>query len=94
VLLLGLCFGWLLLRLREWIAALQSSYSTSASAVSLFCAAVLIVVTFLPVPDWPSPIAAGYVYGIWAFPLVYGCYCCGRRIISRGPTVPARLPRC
>jgi uncharacterized membrane protein YdjX (TVP38/TMEM64 family) len=32
---------------------------------------ILIVVTFLPVPDWPLPIAAGYVYGFWAFPVTY-----------------------
>src|SRR5947209_598785 len=25
----------------------------------------------LPAPDWPLPIAAGYVYGYWAFPLTY-----------------------
>ena len=25
----------------------------------------------LPAPDWPLPIAAGYVYGFWAFPLTY-----------------------
>ena len=32
---------------------------------------ILIVVTFLPAPDWPLPTAAGYVYGFWAFPLTY-----------------------
>ena len=32
---------------------------------------ILIVVTFLPAPDWPLPVAAGYVYGFWAFPLTY-----------------------
>ena len=37
----------------------------------LFFVLVLIVVTFLPAPDWPLPIAAGYVYGFWAFPLTY-----------------------
>jgi len=37
----------------------------------LIFALILIVVTFLPAPDWPLPIAAGYVYGFWAFPLTY-----------------------
>ena len=37
----------------------------------LFFVLILIVVTFLPAPDWPLPIAAGYVYGFWAFPLTY-----------------------
>lgn len=27
--------------------------------------------TFLPAPDWPLPVAAGYVYGFWAFTLTY-----------------------
>src|SRR5437588_9806042 len=40
------------------------------SGVMIF-AMILIVVTFLPAPDWPLPIAAGYVYGFWAFPLTY-----------------------
>lgn len=34
-------------------------------------ALALFVATFLPMPDWPLPIVAGYVYGVWAFPLVY-----------------------
>ena len=37
----------------------------------LFFVLILIVVTFLPAPDWPLPIAAGCVYGFWAFPLTY-----------------------
>ena len=37
----------------------------------LIFATVLVVITFLPAPDWPLPIAAGYVYGFWAFPLTY-----------------------
>jgi len=32
---------------------------------------VLVVMTWLPAPDWPLPIMAGYVYGVWAFPMVY-----------------------
>jgi uncharacterized membrane protein YdjX (TVP38/TMEM64 family) len=37
----------------------------------LIFALILIVVTLLPAPDWPLPIAAVYVHGFWAFPLTY-----------------------
>ncbi|MGA8399915.1 MAG: TVP38/TMEM64 family protein [Stellaceae bacterium] len=70
---LALCLGWLLLPLREWMDALQKwLVGLGAGGVVIF-AAILIIMTFLPAPDWPLPIAAGYVYGIWAFPLTYGC---------------------
>src|SRR5438477_5562689 len=71
LLLLVLCLGWFLLPLREWIEALQSwLLGLGLSGVMIFIM-ILIVVTFLPAPDWPLPIAAGYVYGYWAFPLTY-----------------------
>ena len=71
--LCGLCLGWLLLPLREWMDGLQHwLLGLGARGVVIF-AAILIVMTFLPAPDWPLPITAGYVYGIWAFPLTYGC---------------------
>jgi len=69
-LLLALCLGWFLLPLREWIEALQS-WLLGLGVTGVIFALILIVVTFLPAPDWPLPIAAGYVYGIWAFPLTY-----------------------
>ena len=70
-LLLMLCLGWLLLPLREWIEALQSWLLGLGLTGVLIFVLILIVVTFLPAPDWPLPIAAGYVYGFWAFPLTY-----------------------
>jgi uncharacterized membrane protein YdjX (TVP38/TMEM64 family) len=70
-LLLALCLGWFLLPLREWIEALQSWLLGLDLTGVLIFALILIVVTFLPVPDWPLPIAAGYVYGFWAFPVTY-----------------------
>ena len=70
-LLLALCLGWFLLPLREWIEALQSWLLGLGVTGVLIFALILIVVTFLPAPDWPLPIAAGYVYGFWAFPLTY-----------------------
>ena len=70
-LLLVLCLGWFLLPLREWIAALQSWLLGLGLWGILIFAIILIVITFLPAPDWPLPIAAGYVYGFWAFPLTY-----------------------
>jgi uncharacterized membrane protein YdjX (TVP38/TMEM64 family) len=69
--MLALCAGWLLLPLRAWMDALQSWFvGRGAWGVTIF-ALVLVLATFLPLPDWPLPIAAGYVYGVWAFPLVY-----------------------
>jgi uncharacterized membrane protein YdjX (TVP38/TMEM64 family) len=70
-LLLVLCLGWFLLPLREWIEALQSWLLGLGVTGVLIFVLILIVVTFLPAPDWPLPIAAGYVYGFWAFPLTY-----------------------
>ena len=70
-LLLVLCLGWFLLPLREWIEALQSWLVGLGLTGVLTFVLILIVVTFLPAPDWPLPIAAGYVYGYWAFPLTY-----------------------
>jgi uncharacterized membrane protein YdjX (TVP38/TMEM64 family) len=71
VVLLALCLGWLLLPLRQWMDALQSwLLSLGAWGVVIFTL-ILIVTTFLPAPDWPLPIAAGYVYGVWALPLTY-----------------------
>jgi uncharacterized membrane protein YdjX (TVP38/TMEM64 family) len=70
--LLALCLGWLLLPLHQWMDWLQSwLLGMGARGVVIF-ALILIVATFLPMPDWPLPIVAGYVYGVWAFPLVYG----------------------
>jgi uncharacterized membrane protein YdjX (TVP38/TMEM64 family) len=69
--LLVLCLGWLLLPLREWMDGLQHWFTgRGAWGVAIF-GAVLMVATFLPLPDWPLPIVAGYVYGAWAFLLVY-----------------------
>ena len=73
VVLIALCLGWLLLPLRAWMDALQHwLLGLGAGGVAIF-AAILVFMTFLPAPDWPLPIAAGYVYGVWAFPLTYGC---------------------
>ena len=66
-----LCLGWFLLPLREWIKALHSWLLGLGLWGVLIFTLILILVTFLPAPDWPLPIAAGYVYGFWAFPLTY-----------------------
>jgi uncharacterized membrane protein YdjX (TVP38/TMEM64 family) len=69
--LLALCLGWLLLPLRQWMDGLQSwLLGLGASGAAIFTL-ILIAATFLPMPDWPLPIVAGYVYGAWAFLLVY-----------------------
>lgn len=69
--LLALCLGWLLLPLREWMDGLQRwLLGLGAWGVVIFTL-ILMVATFLPMPDWPLPIVAGYVFGVWAFALVY-----------------------
>jgi uncharacterized membrane protein YdjX (TVP38/TMEM64 family) len=84
--LLALCLGWLLLPLRAWMDGLQSWFvGRGAWGVAIF-ALVLFMATFLPLPDWPLPIAAGYVYGAWAFPLVY----CGIAVPSAFAFLAAR----
>jgi uncharacterized membrane protein YdjX (TVP38/TMEM64 family) len=70
-LLLVLCLGWFLLPLREWIGALQSWLLGLGLWGLIIFTVILIVMTFLPAPDWPLPVAAGYVFGFWAFPLTY-----------------------
>jgi uncharacterized membrane protein YdjX (TVP38/TMEM64 family) len=71
LLMLALCLGWFLLPRREWIEALQSWLLGLGLWGVLIFMLILIIITFLPAPDWPLPIAAGYVYGFWAFPLTY-----------------------
>ncbi|HWD57878.1 MAG TPA: TVP38/TMEM64 family protein [Stellaceae bacterium] len=69
--LLVLCLGWLLLPLRQWMDGLQHWFAGRGAWGVVIFGAVLLVATFLPLPDWPLPIVAGYVYGAWAFLLVY-----------------------
>ncbi|HEY1799031.1 MAG TPA: TVP38/TMEM64 family protein [Stellaceae bacterium] len=71
VVIAALCGGWLLLPLREWMDALQSWLQGFGAWGVVILVLILVFTTFLPAPDWPLPIAAGYVYGGWAFPLVY-----------------------
>lgn len=70
--LLVLCLGWFVLPMQEWIKGLQSWLQGLGTAGVVICALILFVTTFLPTPDWPLPVAAGYVYGFWAIPMVYG----------------------
>jgi uncharacterized membrane protein YdjX (TVP38/TMEM64 family) len=71
LILLALCLAWFLLPLREWMDVLQAWFKGRGLwGVAIF-ALIIFVATFLPMPDWPLPIVAGYVYSIWAFPLVY-----------------------
>jgi uncharacterized membrane protein YdjX (TVP38/TMEM64 family) len=66
-----LCLGWFLLPLRTWMEAVQAWLLRLGLWGVLLFTVVLVVITFLPAPDWPLPVAAGYVYGVWAFPLTY-----------------------
>jgi uncharacterized membrane protein YdjX (TVP38/TMEM64 family) len=70
-LLLVFCLGSFLLPLCEWIEALQSWLLALGLWGVLIFISILIIATFLPAPDWPLPIAAGYVYGFWASPLTF-----------------------
>jgi uncharacterized membrane protein YdjX (TVP38/TMEM64 family) len=69
--LLVLGVGWLALPLHRWIDDLQAWLLGWGAGGAWIFAVILIVATFLPAPDWPLPIAAGYVFGFWAFPLTY-----------------------
>jgi uncharacterized membrane protein YdjX (TVP38/TMEM64 family) len=69
--LLGLCLGWFLLPLRDWMDALQSWLLGLGVWGVVILVLIIVFMTFLPAPDWPLPIAAGYIYGVWAFALVY-----------------------
>ena len=69
--LLLMCLVWFLLPLRQCIEDLQSWLLGLGVWGVAICILILVVITFFPAPDWPLPIAAGYVYGLWAFPLVY-----------------------
>jgi uncharacterized membrane protein YdjX (TVP38/TMEM64 family) len=71
VVIAGLCGAWLLLPLREWMDGLQSWLQGLGAWGVVIMVLILVFTTFLPAPDWPLPIAAGYVYGVWALPLVY-----------------------
>ncbi|HEX3882908.1 MAG TPA: TVP38/TMEM64 family protein [Stellaceae bacterium] len=71
VVVAGLCAAWFLLPLREWLDALQNWLRGLGAWGVAILVLILFVMTFLPAPDWPLPIAAGYVYGVWAFPIVY-----------------------
>lgn len=66
-----LCGAWLLLPLRDWMDGLQHWLQGLGPWGVVTLVLILFFITFLPAPDWPLPIAAGYVYGMWAFPLVY-----------------------
>lgn len=67
-----LCGAWLLLPLHKWMDVLQHWLQGLGPWGVVILVLILVFTTFLPAPDWPLPIAAGYVYGVWAFPLVYG----------------------
>ncbi|HTZ36948.1 MAG TPA: TVP38/TMEM64 family protein [Stellaceae bacterium] len=69
--LLALCLGWLLLPLRQWMDGLQSWLHGLGTWGVVIFGLILVFATFLPLPDWPLPIVAGYVFGAWAFLLVY-----------------------
>jgi len=72
IVIAALCGGWFLLPLREWMDGLQNWLHGLGPWGVVTLALILFGMTFLPAPDWPLPIVAGYVYGIWALPIVYG----------------------
>ncbi len=71
LILAALCGAWFLLPLREWMDGLQHWLQGLGAWGVVILVLILFFTTFLPAPDWPLPIAAGYVYGVWALPLVY-----------------------
>ena len=70
LLVVSLCVGWLMLPLSEWAGALQRwILGFGFWGVAIFAGA-FIVATLVLAPDFPLAIAAGMVYGLWAFPVV------------------------
>ena len=70
VLVVSLCVGWLMLPLSEWAGALQRwILGFGLWGVAIFAGA-FIAGTLVLAPDFPLAIAAGMVYGLWAFPIV------------------------
>src|ERR1700733_10398811 len=61
----ALCLSWFLLPMQQWIEGLQSWLQGLGLAGAAICILILFLVTFLPVPDWPLPIATVYVYRVW-----------------------------
>jgi uncharacterized membrane protein YdjX (TVP38/TMEM64 family) len=70
VLVVSLCIGWLALPLSEWAGVFQSwILGFGLWGVAIFAGA-FIVATLVLAPDFPLAVAAGMVYGLWAFPVV------------------------
>src|SRR5262249_10658704 len=66
----ALFLAWLMLPLGTWVADFERwMLGLGIWGVAIF-AAVFIAATLVLAPDWPLAIAAGMVYGIWAFPVI------------------------
>jgi uncharacterized membrane protein YdjX (TVP38/TMEM64 family) len=70
VVLAGLCIGWLLLPLGEWADALQRWIVGLGWPGAAMFALVFVAATLALAPDWPLAILAGWMFGVWALPLV------------------------
>jgi len=65
-----LCIGWFLLPIGEWGGTFQRTIAgLGIWGVAIF-AAVFVAATLVLAPDFPLAIAAGMVYGLWAYPIV------------------------
>jgi uncharacterized membrane protein YdjX (TVP38/TMEM64 family) len=65
-----LCALTLVLPIGEWVAEFQRwLLGLGLWGVGIF-ALLFIASTLVLAPDWPLSIAAGFVYGLWAFPVV------------------------
>lgn len=70
VLLVGLCVGWLLLPLGDWLEALHHWILGLGLWGAVIFAVIFIAATLVLAPDWPLAIVAGWIYGVWAVAVV------------------------
>lgn len=65
-----LCIGWFLLPVGEWGGIFQRWIVGLGIWGVVIFAGVFVAATLVLAPDWPLAIAAGMIYGVWAFPVV------------------------
>lgn len=68
--MIGLCVGWLIFPVSEWVAAFQRWVIGLGLWGTAIFAGAFIAATLVLAPDWPLAIAAGMIYGAWAIPII------------------------
>jgi uncharacterized membrane protein YdjX (TVP38/TMEM64 family) len=70
VLIAALCISWLMLPVGDWAEAMRHwIIGLGAYGIAIY-AGIFVIATLVLAPDWPLAVAAGMLYGLWAFPIV------------------------